>query len=310
MKIKLIGFELTQGAVNLDDFFEHIAKKNGKEHKYGYAQRILYLAENKKFHLGLLLTAKANRRICELAKSGSGFSISVRELLIDSRLVDFNFFVVRKSTGRGIFQYYWGSASLSSFGGLLHKHYRELSDLRKGEALAAAGGDAAPKSKQKEIREKFRQPLNCFPLYTEDDFSRLVQNLSKISSVTFSFAKLATNESWFTPDSDAVTREKRTFSFSKDGSVRSIAKAVIAAVRHKDSAKFDDASVYGLDLTSGQDVVYNLSENIDSLATLEFDEVANDKTLSIPDIEKSTFFETMLRIAGENPVMFERRVKA
>src|SRR5579859_7077695 len=125
MHVRFHGFCLTPGGVLLKDFAQHLGTQSASEFPFLGSSRLLYSSLVGDEFVGLLLTARDQKKFCEL-NSGESFKIKVRQLRGSNRLVDFNFFVMSLATGKGIYQVYRGSCGLPTFGKLMKHCYREL----------------------------------------------------------------------------------------------------------------------------------------------------------------------------------------
>lgn len=306
MRVRLHGFDLSLGAIDLDDFLLHLKSLKGNEHKFRGDYRLLYTGEHGHYHLGLLLSAKEQRRFCELTGSQGNFKVTVRELRKHNRFVDFNFFIVHKKTARGMFQHYRGSCGLSSFGFLLRKHYNDIRDLRKNAELQAADGKQDEDAIKKAIRAKYKDTLVCTPMYRQEDFEHILRQLTKIRSFSFDMTTLTKREAWLTPATNFIERERHTVTFSRDGGLKNIVNAISTAIK-KDEV--NEISVIGLDPTTEEFCTYRLFKNLDSFAQYEFDTIADNSTLNLENVEQSPFFQQMLDVASQNAVMFEKKAK-
>ena len=131
MKVDLTGFAWATGqGVSLDQLFQRLKAIVGTAVAFQGATRLLYLGEKGSYHVGLFLTTRDQRKVCELQQAAKGgFKMTVRQLTAGTDIVDFNFFLVHKKTGRGIYQYYYHSAGLIQFSAFCGSYYDELSAL-------------------------------------------------------------------------------------------------------------------------------------------------------------------------------------
>jgi hypothetical protein len=118
VKVRFLGFTIDcKGELTLAQLMNFVKDQDA----YGFAgyQRLIRAAEKDGYFVGLVVTFKTQRRICELEKEE--LVIQVRELEAGKSIVDFNFFVINQATGRGLYQHYHHSMSLQRFGTLLDR---------------------------------------------------------------------------------------------------------------------------------------------------------------------------------------------
>src|SRR5437868_13057882 len=106
MQAHLVGFAWTLGnGIELDEFFVYLRGQHNIATRFGQYDRLLYISDRGDYHLGLLLTVKDQKRVCEIQQAGEQYVVNVRSLDDDSNLVDFNFFAVKKGSGKGLYQH-------------------------------------------------------------------------------------------------------------------------------------------------------------------------------------------------------------
>lgn len=131
MQAHLMGFLWETGAgITLEDFFKHLAKLKDVETAYANYNRLLYVGERGNYYLGLFITIKDQRRSPEIKNESGVYKINVRSLEEGTNLVDFNFFVINKTTQRGLYQHYHHSCSLNQFGIFCQRQYEDLKQAR------------------------------------------------------------------------------------------------------------------------------------------------------------------------------------
>lgn len=272
------------------------------------------MGEKGECYLGVLLTAKTQRKFCEIAKLKEGLKVTVKDLKDRSRLVEFNFFVIHKKTARGIFQHYKGSCGLKAFESFLRRSYNEIRDSRKNAELSQAGGVAAPKARRAEIIAKYKPTLECVAMFKRKDLAELINQMTQIRSISFDAMTVNAVAPWFTPIADTLKRERHTFSFKPDALVSRIAQPIIDMFHKVVPANHggideeaDNISVVGLDPT-GEAVTYRAFRNLESLAQYDFDEIADESFLDLQEIHNSPFFDKLLEAMSQNVELFERKI--
>ena len=119
MRVKFLGFRFEcSSVISLKKYFKAIEAENFSTRKLGIYERY-YLANttfNPKYFVGLFVTVKDQKKFCELTKKKGKLCIKVNNLKDNSTLMHFNFFVMNKETGFGLFQHYHNSCSANQFG--------------------------------------------------------------------------------------------------------------------------------------------------------------------------------------------------
>ena len=161
MKVDLTGFAWTVGnGVSLAELFDHLKTVAGTAVSFLGATRLLYLGEKGAYHTGLFLTMRDEKKVCEIQKAPKGeFKVTVRQLAAGKNIVDFNFFLVHKRTGKGIYQYYYRSAGLTQFWLFCRRYYEDLRSAGRSQELSEAGGRWRQPGRKEPDQEKVqRQP--------------------------------------------------------------------------------------------------------------------------------------------------------
>lgn len=196
MIVRSYGFSLEagHGHVSVADVFRYMADNNGQPDTSKSNERRFYIDDQSdaKFVRGLVVTVKDQKAFCELVKDdGGGFVISVKNLEGENKLMEFNFFVVNKTNGLGIYQHYFHSCSTHTFGDYLRKRYFTLSNAMAEEEIAAANAANELSDKQeKAIRKKYRKPLSFSILVHNEDLAVVLARFQEIKSFEYEFAAI------------------------------------------------------------------------------------------------------------------------
>lgn len=150
MKVKYVGFKLFSKSERFDTaaFLNHLHDISGYRFE-GVASDRYFFFDNGHRHgylLGLVVTLKDQKRFCRAEMEGGDFRLKTEELLHDDKLVDFNFFVLRKDTNKGVFQYYHNSCSPNVFGDVCKKIFysKRKSLIRERFEELSPGVDFSP----------------------------------------------------------------------------------------------------------------------------------------------------------------------
>lgn len=303
MKVYLFGFEwaikgdrATQ--VTLADLFAYLKSIHGKEIDFKGANRLIYVNETDTYYTGLLLTAKDYKRFCELDKTGP-LKINVREASDGTSLIDFNFFVVNKATGRGLYQHYRGSCWVNAFGDFCSEQLDDLCDERIAADIKAKGGIDALKDKElRQARRKYDGQLEFMLLVKEETFNQILSNMTKITSFQFAFATIRPEqESLFRPLKGVAQIVRERISFIRGSALHERKKALLEFLG---ANKVEEAAVHGI-CDDGLERTILLASNPDSFGSYDFDEIAGDMNIQPDAFHDSNFMKKLLMVAATNP---------
>ena len=310
MQVRLLGFRFATDvtSLSLQTFADYIHSKRGDSHELGAHNRLLFLnsTHNDKYYVGLLVTIKDQKTYCELVSNGGKLTIKVNELDAESNLMDFNFFVINKANGLGLYQYYHQSCSLNSFG---YYNSRRFSEHRKAEIdakIAELDESKVTAAKEKAIRGKFKGQLKWEILVRKEKLKALIEELDQVKSFEYSFLSLTTEEPEFKPLSNYVRKESTRIAFTSGSPVDRIAGVVSRFVSHRD---IDSGKVTGVD-AGGITRVLRITDNPDNFGEYSYDEIAPKiNSMDIDSFEESWVVQELLAKCSEYKHIFETRIK-
>lgn len=236
MIVRSYGFSLEagHGHVSVADVFNYMAGHNGEPDATKSSHRRFYIDDDgdADFVRGLVVTVKDQKAFCELVKDGGGgFVISVKNLEGENKLMEFNFFVINKNNGLGIYQYYHNSCSVSTFGDYLRKRYFTLShNLSEQDIeMAKAAGDLDQK-KEKAIRAKYRKSMSFAILVHDEDLDVVLGRFKQITGFEYELVQIIPDVEHGIPISPYVKRKKEKVIFTPDTDVGVLARAIQGTV--------------------------------------------------------------------------------
>lgn len=293
MNVRFHGFRLKEGSIPISDFVDSVIRQHEIEFPYFGDSRLVYMDKgDPDYYVGLILTAKGQRKFCELDSTTQNKKITVRKLKDKHRLVEFNYFLIRKATGAGVYQTYRGSCGLMAFGSLLnHLYTAELGRVREA-ALLKIGGALANKAQATAVRGKFKMKLDFTPIYRRDDFETILSLMKDIKTLSFDAESLGVTDGVFVRNKDIVAKDKVTFTFSRDGNLSRIRQAIVSIVK---TGRYADPTVGGED-HDGTPVSIKLEENLNSFDRCDFDLIAEPQALRLNSIVSSSIVDRMRKI--------------
>lgn len=304
MKVRFLGFTVTcKGELTLAQLMNFVKDQDA----YGFAgyQRLIRAAEKDGYFVGLVVTFKTQRRICELEKEE--LVIQVRELEAGKSIVDFNFFVINQVTGRGLYQHYHHSMSLQRFGTLLDRQMRMLVERKVAAAVekAESKGEDLNDSDKRRLRKKYRTKVELTQIVKEEDLPDLISEMDRIKRLSFDVATVTPDSPLFAPMSGLVRTTRTQLTFDREVSVEKVRKAVLSLVGkvQPTRGKIVGEIVGGSD--DGVEHVISLLENYDVYGEVGYDEAAGTMNLKIEDFAKAKMVKRLLEAAKKHKGTFE-----
>jgi len=301
MDIKLLGIEFEFGkGINITDLFSHIKTKQGIPvvlYKYG---RFMYVEDMGKYYAGLMITTKNQKKFIEFSDVAGQAKLKPRDVAAGSQIADFNYFLVGKKSGRGLYQYYHGSCSLETFGAVCNSHYNEL---KRSKITAAIAGLKAPtQSAERACRKQYEGNLKWNLLVRPEAFKDMVAELKNIKMLTVTVSTLALKQTIFSPIAGRAKRMTQTFRFPPSTvPVMGLLKEIDALV---DRQGIEGARIEGEDI-HGNHQVLKVENNADSFGTFDYDEIASQMDLNPHDFLSSYFMQELLKVANQKGTVFQ-----
>lgn len=215
--------------VTVEDLFKLMELDNGKEDKTKELIRRFYIdtISDPEFYLGLVVTVKDQRRFLELVSDATKFKIKVNNIRGANKLMEFNFFIINKKNGLGVYQYYHSSCSPQTFGSYLVSRYRTLSNALRDDAIAKLHNQGKHSLKlEKSIRSSHRHGLDFSLLVRPEDIETILTNYKKIKSFNYEFVSLQAAVDFASPLSGLVKKVTERVTFDPKVEKRLIAQGI------------------------------------------------------------------------------------
>lgn len=229
MDVKYLGFSLTtegNGDMSLEELCNFIQQDGHLKFENESSVRELYIDAtcDDVWYRGLVVTIKNQKRYCKMMQTAEGPSISVENLKGRDRLLDFNFFIIKKSNGIGLYQHYHQSCAMNLLGGFLKKAFKNLNDSEISYQISiksAEEGGSVSKRQASQIRSKHLAKLKYSPLVKQEQLEKILAEYERIKFFEFEYATLSDDVKKATPLSKYVRlkREKLTFKAVHDQSL-------------------------------------------------------------------------------------------
>lgn len=298
MKIRILGFELylKNDAVTLQRLIEEIQAK-GKQQiadldkiianpgNISSLDRIIVISKKGDYWIGVTIKIKDVKSFCKLTNSSGVIELTSQDLEGNDRIVDVNFFVINKKTGKGLYQHYHQSTWVNSFCKILQFRHREICESSKALINKKAEVENwSPKKTKKEL-SRFNSGLTYGIIPKPGDFPEFVRQMELVRKIQFEYKTEPESYSPMQALRKEAKRVSHIFSFG------SRAKQAADQIRNRiakaaENGQFKRARVEGID-PSNVEVVYNLDKNYDYFSEYDYDEAIKDADLKFSNIIES-----------------------
>ncbi|ABC83392.1 hypothetical protein [Anaeromyxobacter dehalogenans] len=301
MKIRYLGFALEgEGPLGLPELTTFLQKASPA--RFALYDRIIRVAKKDGYFVGLVLSTKDQRQVCELAKEN--LVIEVREVAAGRAVIDFNFFVINEATRRGLYQHYHQSMGVRKFGEYLDHHLKQLvrREVESAISAAEASGEVTEK-KKKTIRAGLSSRLKLTQLVRNEDVPELVEAMSRVKRLRIDFGALKAQQApLFAPVmKDLITLAREEYVFDRDKSQSKVKAAVLSVLKGLSDAK---GRIVGDD-EDGHEQIINLLNNYEKFGDVEFGQAAKTMNLKVEEFAKSAMIKALLDAAKKNKDIFE-----
>lgn len=307
MFVKLIGFNLKvegTGKVDFSSFVKNLSETNQSKPNKPETKRLLFInnQHNPEYHVGLVVTIKDHRTFCELVKTGDNLLVKVNKLQGNSSLMDFNFFVINKNTGAGLYQYYHQSCSANAFGATAARKFSEYRESELKKALTEAEIRNQKKSEIKKIQKEYRNYLRCEIIIRSDALISMIAEMKRVKSFEYSLSTPSVPESSFAPLKPYIRRKSERLNFSVGTPVQTIANALSSFVL---SESVERGRIEGVD-EDGIPRILKILNNPDSFGEYDYDTLAPKlNELDLEKFHQSWVISELIEKCKNNKAIFE-----
>lgn len=310
MKVRFLGFNLDNQSksISLEEYITHMITPEGKILNIGEYNRYMFFNKdsNKEYYLGLLVTVKDQKSYCKLVNDDGKMLVQISEIDSNENLMDFNFFVINKETGSGMYQYYHQSCSLNSFGYFITKEFNNYKTERTADELSTFIDEKEKEKQKKLLNKKYREKLMFEILVRHENIQALINELKKVKSFEYCFSSLTVDEPEFKPLQGHVRKERTRLSFTSDSPVQHLASTISNIVSSK---QIEEGKVSGIDL-DGIERVLRITNNPDNFAEYNYDDVASKiNSLDISSFDNSWVIQELIRKCSENKHIIEAKTR-
>ena len=206
------SFSTQQSDIPLATFFTSLLGRNIEfSLKSGNSRRII-LDDDAKYFSGVVVTIKNQKSYASLINDKGQLKVKISDLADLEKIAEFNFFVISKLNGFGLYQYHHGACTLSNFGSMINSLYRRDLEVKRKLELDALPTDAPAKQK-KAIGTRFFHGLGFEVLVQARDIEKVLANYKDIRSFRYEVASVETSMSKDSPLSGMVSKARHHVSF-------------------------------------------------------------------------------------------------
>ncbi|SCZ86540.1 conserved hypothetical protein [Nitrosomonas mobilis] len=310
MFVRFLGFSVeAPKAISVEEVMKALAKQATNYESFDEAGRFLFVdtESDGEYYLGLIVTVKSQRTFCELREAGSSFKVQVNKLDRNSNIMEFNFFIINKESGVGLYQHYHQSCSIGQGMNLIKKRFNELKgqkrEQKKNDLIAGKkNADKAEKMANKEFKGFFKWQL----LIRKEKLASVLKELEHIKALEVDLSYLEPDSKEFGQLSGFVIKQKRKFSFGKKFSPSSLIDLIVSAVNR---SKTDSGRVFGVD-EDGLDRIIKIQNNPDNFGEFGYDEVAEHiNNLDVLSFQSSWIIKNLREVCQNHSSIFKAKIK-
>lgn len=205
--VKNYGFSFSTDNSHIDfkDFFQSIVGQNLSFPMSSGNNREIILDSDSAFFYGVVITIKNQRQYASLISDKNGLSVKITSLAQLEKIAEFNFFIINKKNGFGLYQHHFGACTLPNFASMMTSMYRRGLVFEKEKQLKALGDDA-PKKQVAAINSKFFHGLQFQMLVQERDIEKVLDAYKDIRSFKYEVASVESHLNDAVPLQGLVTK--------------------------------------------------------------------------------------------------------
>lgn len=312
MLIRTYGFSLEAGnsAVTLNDLFTELQAQSGKTIP-GMAHPRIFFFDNSdpSFAKGLVVTLKDHKTYCQLVNDQGKLVIKVSA--VNDQLLDFNFFIVNKSNGFGLYQYYHHSCAPGTFGGHLRQVYRSICSARTKSELQKLSEDGkGTKKAEAKVRSKYFKSLKFQILVHLSSIDKILKEFKKIKAFQYEVTALTHATSAGAPLGPYAKKVVEKVYFDGESKVGDVAKAIGEYITSENISK---GSIDVIDVYGNEDIP--MSVRIGNIPNSFGEEDFDSFTAHINDLDASQFASHVIinrlvdKAKNEHKAIFMKKIK-
>lgn len=309
MNVNFLGFSV-DGPACMPEFMAYLAGNNKNHKTIDEIGRFLFIDDTRHqdFYLGLVITVKNQRTFCELKEAEGSFTVAVSLLDDGAHLMEFNFFIINKKNGLGLYQYYHNSCSVGQFFKMFKSHFHEWKVVARAahqKMLMSEQGLDEKKAENKAVA-KYKGRLKTQQLVRKQDLAKILLEYDRIKSLMLEFSYLEPESKEFGPLDKYVKKSRKIFSFDKKWKPKALASNVVNAIKQSGA---ENSGVRVAD-ESGAETFLRLQNNPDNFGRFDYDTVAMHlNNLDVDQFAGSWVVGELLKSAEKHKSIFAAKIK-
>ncbi|QHA95146.1 hypothetical protein [Pseudomonas sp. J380] len=183
------SFSTAKSDIPLCDFLNSLVGKNIEfSLKSGNVRRII-VDQSDNFFCGVVITLKDQRSYASLVNDQGQVKVKISDLADLEQIAEFNFWVINKLNGFGMYQYHYGACTLSNFASMVTSQYRRDLEAKRKVELAKLP-DKAPAKQEKAVNSRFFHGLAFEMLVQARDIEEVLAKYKEIRSFKYEVASV------------------------------------------------------------------------------------------------------------------------
>lgn len=310
MLVRFLGFSIeTPESIGLSSIMDALARQQVSAQEANGQGRFLFVdtASDSEYYLGLIVTVKNQRTFCELKETANSFKVQVNRLGRGSNIMEFNFFVVNKTSGIGLYQHYHQSCSIGQGMNLVKKCFYEVKQQKREEKKNEfiAKGDSLSKAENK-AKKQIKGFFKWHVLVRKDKLSIVLSELKKIKALEVDIAYLEPEEKDFGMLSGFVKKQRRKISFVDKVLPELLIDPIVSAI---ENLKAESGRVFGID-EEGLDRIIKIQDNPDNFGEYDYDEIADKiNDLDVAEFQVSDVIGKLRSACESHKEIFKAKIK-
>ena len=194
MHVRTFGISVkATNAVTLTELFESMKNRSGQSDssKSNLRRIFLDIQSHPEFFDGLVATIKDQKTFCELEDKDGNITIKVENLEASKKLMEHNFFIVNKVTGRGLYQHYHHSCSPGVFGSYLANSYSALCKARmENELTSLEATGQSTSNKRRAVKTRYSNRLSFSLIVHKESLAQVLSKFKEIKAFEYQFSEV------------------------------------------------------------------------------------------------------------------------
>ncbi|MDF2186210.1 hypothetical protein O1O06_15830 [Grimontia hollisae] len=241
------------------------------------------------FYIGMVVTVRDQKKFCKGKVANGDFTFDVVNLRKADKVLEFNYFIINKESGLGLYQHYHQSCAPRILGKMLKDlsavHSRSNADAFIASEEMKAGKEFS-NSKRSKLRKPYLSELNFSILVRQEKLQELLTKYKKIKSFEFEYAYLTPDQQAATPLATHVLKKKETLRFHTPTNVANLAASIASFTKITDLK----SGRIKVENDHGDEFPIRIFDMPDYFAVYDFDDLAD----KLANVKASEFYSSKI----------------